>query len=380
MLLDLVTDARDGRIDTHLIKPEQFENQLNIISGQLSSDLSLPCITHTRDCTRELYKLARVHVHLTSALLIFEVKLPLINNEQYELNRIIPIPQVTGHRTKGIKPTTEYVAVNLRRDLIVPLENKDVSTCIHSSEFKLLCTINQPTYDIKVVKALCEAQIINNGSLSPCRVEVSDCTDKWVRLHRRGAWFFSCCEECTTRIFCPSGMQTQHLRGTGIVALGLGCMLKGDSFTIHARNDFHSDLKINSESIKMSESSINHVLTDFNHTLNFIPEDHQEILQGLKTNIDIVKQQQQTLNVKTSTHDTHNYVLYSICGVIIICFIIWGTLRIRRRYRCSANLQRHSPSAERPTTTSQQRHSDIESVVNEVIVTAARKLDKASPP
>lgn len=92
-LLDLVTDVRDGKVDTHLIKPDQFEEQLNIISGQLPSDLSLPCV-NTRHCARSQYKLARVHTRLTSRYLLFEVKLPLINNEQYELNRIIPIPKI----------------------------------------------------------------------------------------------------------------------------------------------------------------------------------------------------------------------------------------------------------------------------------------------
>uniref|UniRef100_A0A2A4JGA4 Uncharacterized protein n=1 Tax=Heliothis virescens TaxID=7102 RepID=A0A2A4JGA4_HELVI len=39
LLLDLVTDVKGGRVDAHLLKPDQLQEQLNIISGQLPSDL-----------------------------------------------------------------------------------------------------------------------------------------------------------------------------------------------------------------------------------------------------------------------------------------------------------------------------------------------------
>ncbi|CAG5003702.1 unnamed protein product [Parnassius apollo] len=382
-LLDLVTDVKDGRVDTHLIKPNQFEDQLNIISGHLPSELSLPCV-NTRHCTRSLYKLARVHVRLTSAYIIFEVKLPLINNEQYELNHIIPIPQITGHTEKTIVLTSEYLAVNLKGDMIIPLENRDVSSCLNLQENKMLCAINQPIYNIKVADTLCEAQILNNGDSSTCRTRVLDCNDRWVRLHNRGAWLFSCCEDCTMRIFCPAGVTSQHLHGTGIMLLGLGCMLKGESFIIHARNDYHSELKLtgSEERMYMRESSLNHILTDFNHT--FGPEDHKDALQELKNNIDKVKEQQQTLSVQSLTHDTHNYVLYTLVGFIIVAFIAWGTFRLKRRCQgCSVNL-RDKPdpnNVEQPTQGHSSEHgvSDIDSV-DAVIATAARKLNRGSSP
>lgn len=264
--------------------------------------------------------------------------------------------------------------------MIVLLEDKDITSCLHLRESQLLCTIHQPIYDIKVANTLCEAQIINNGNLATCPTGVSDCTDRWVRLHNRGTWLFSCCQECTARIFGPDEMTTHRLHGTGIITLGLGCMLKGDSFTIHARNNYHSQLKLNEENIYMSESNINHMVADFNYT--FVPEDHKEILQRLKTNIDSVKKQQQKLAVQSQAHETHNYVLYFIIVVIILTFFAWGSFKLKRKY--SFNLhpgQRPSETrAPVPVSTMQQPHSDIDSVMSETIAPAPRKHDKASPP
>jgi hypothetical protein len=306
---------------------------------------------------------------MTTAYLIFEVRLPLINNEQYELNRIIPIPQITRHSENSIAVTSDYLAANLRRDMIVPLDNLDVTSCTKFQENNLLCVINQPIYDIKEAKSLCEAQIINIGGLSACRARVSDCSDKWVRLHTRGAWLFSCCEECTARIFCSAGVTSRHLRGTGIITLDFGCMLKGKSFIIHSRNDYYSELKLTSmeEKIYTRESSINHILTDSQHT--FVPEDHKKTLKELKTKIEQVKEQQQTLSVQSSTHDTHNYVLYTVVGVLTTVFIVWGTLQLRRTYRdCSATISgTHDPSgAELPhsarAASAHERRTDNDSV------------------
>jgi hypothetical protein len=46
-LLDLVTDVKNGRIDTHLIKPNEFEKQLNIISGLVTSWFIIAMCEHT---------------------------------------------------------------------------------------------------------------------------------------------------------------------------------------------------------------------------------------------------------------------------------------------------------------------------------------------
>ena len=81
LLLDLVTDVMDGRIDAHLLKPGQLQEQLNIISGQLPSDLSLP-FTNSHQCIRQMFTFSREHVKLTKDFFIFEIKPPLVNNER----------------------------------------------------------------------------------------------------------------------------------------------------------------------------------------------------------------------------------------------------------------------------------------------------------
>lgn len=347
LLLDLVTDIRHGRIDTHLLKPEQFEAQLNIISRQIPINaLSLPC-ANSYECTRLMYKLSRVHVRLTNTFLIFEVKIPLIATEQYELSRVLPIPNIQGRTMTTVSLTSEYLAINLKKDLLIPLTREDMTSCIHASEHQLLCNLNLPIYDIKSSDSICEALIINNGPItSACRTEVSDCKNDWIQLHRRGSWLYRCCEECTTRIFCTAGVTSETLHNTGIITLSDGCMLRGDSLAIHSHNNFHSEIHLNEDDVYVPESSVNHFLTiNSNRNLTFQPEAHEDQLQSLSKQIESIKNNQEKLDLDTDdtsydNDDVHHYIMYGFMALCVLAFFTWGCNKIRKEKRGNELTQR----------------------------------------
>lgn len=330
-LLDQVTEVRSGRMDTHLLKPEEFEHQLNIITANIPDDVTLPCVSSRQDCVREMYKLSRVHVRLND-FLIFEVKLPLIHNEPFELNRVIPIPRVKQQTSTYIKPTAKYSALNLKRDMIIPISEDEIHAgCISFKESDLLCRLDLPIHTItREFSALCEAQIINNKNLSTCGTVSSRCRDDWIMLHSRDEWLYSCCQECYVRIFCKdAAVTTKTLRGTGIVKIWPGCMLRGENIMIHSPKMYHSEITINDQENYLPESGVNNILKEMNFT--FTPESHVNEFKTLQSQINSVKMSQENMHKLNLSHDAHHYSVYGVVGLAIIVVCIYGFCKIRKR-------------------------------------------------
>lgn len=129
---------------------------------------------------------------------------------------------IKGASMVNILPTTKYIAVNLKMDMMIPLDQQHLSSCTQvNTNQLLLCNLDLPIYGIKTATKMCEADIINNRGISTCHKEVSSCSDELKKLHSKGAWLFTCCEECTVRIFCPAGITSQTLQNTGIISFWL---------------------------------------------------------------------------------------------------------------------------------------------------------------
>ncbi|KAH9628334.1 hypothetical protein HF086_005784 [Spodoptera exigua] len=90
ILLDTVTNIYNGKMNLHLIAPEQLKDELNVISSQLSK------VWHSLSTTFKkifLYHLLQVKAKMTESYLIIDIRMPLISREHYEVYNVIPVPK-----------------------------------------------------------------------------------------------------------------------------------------------------------------------------------------------------------------------------------------------------------------------------------------------
>ncbi|XP_045455981.1 uncharacterized protein LOC123665764 [Melitaea cinxia] len=89
-VINTLTSLANGHLDAHLLPPEQLEEQLNIIYRHIPNDLTLPA---DKNDFKELYKLMKVNGDIGSSYLIIEIKIPLLIKGNFELDRVITLPQ-----------------------------------------------------------------------------------------------------------------------------------------------------------------------------------------------------------------------------------------------------------------------------------------------
>lgn len=320
-LIDTITDLSQGRVDPYLLSPEQLQDQINVISGQLYGDLTLPI---DNENVKDIYKLSRIATRVYKNYLIMEIKIPIVSSDIFELDRVISIPQKRLDHMYEFIPISPYIAFNLQKDSVLFLSENDLSSCINAGENKLICSINNPTYNINIKQSICDINIASDANTKRllCKSVVSTCDNKWIKLRRLNVWLYSCCEECNVRIFCTAGMEVKTLNGNGIIDISHGCTLKTDVINIHSHNNFINQMNVE-PSIKMPEISIlNHIINSSNQ-IN-LPQlgldDIHPLYHQLRTQIEELKAQS---NTQLTVHNVHHYsALYVIIAIILISSVI----------------------------------------------------------
>ncbi|CAH2109313.1 unnamed protein product [Euphydryas editha] len=187
-LLDTIADLHYGTFNVHLITPEHLRNELNIISGQLSRELSLPINNMMGDLPK-LYHLLKVKAKVTKEYFIFEIRIPLVTRDYYEIYNLIPIQQGNKSSMISIKPIADYIALNIQKDSYLPMTQADIQKCRQFDEYTYLCMLRTPIYHMTSDKSLC----VRSDVTSHCVIINDSCKASWLELHEVNTYLFSCC-------------------------------------------------------------------------------------------------------------------------------------------------------------------------------------------
>lgn len=327
-LVDTVTDIYHGRLNVHLLPPEQIQQQLHFISGHLQSDLTIPV-----DNVGDLYGLLHIQAKVTQRSLIMEIRLPLLNRDQFELDQIIDIPRRNGNNTIYTSTDTKYIAINVKKDTVIPMTESDILGCISHKNDKMLCPLNHPVYTMKVGESICDMQlIIRNNNKPYCQATARECADRWIKLHSRDTWLFTYCAEHPIRVVCANSVSTQTLIGTGLVVIPAGCAIRGRSFVIHSQHDYKSQMVIQGSYMETPKiSPINYVMkTSLPKDVTILTEDHNYEFNEISQKIIATKEQD--LEQFSRNGNTHYIVIYVILGIISVAIMTLVVCKLRRRW------------------------------------------------
>lgn len=349
-LINTLTNMYQGHVDVHLLPPEQLKEHLSFVSKHVPTDLTLPDV---RDNFIYIYKLLRGQVRLTRNYLIMEIKIPLMAHDKYELDRVVTLPHYQGKSVLNTYAATEYVAFNVMKGLIIPLNPEDISSCLIPNDQQMFCKVNHPQYNMQVSNSICNINLKTNKGVTYCNTErTADCSDKWVKLHDDDTWLYACCKECLVRIICPGAMTSKRLLGNGLIKLHQGCVVKGDDFTIYAHDELNSRLIVQNSVIEVPKMSpLNEVINTSIPTQDFQMEVHDK--QFDKINEDIQTLKEQSAIVTVSSHDLHHYIMiYGVLTFGVVAVIVISCYMCKIKGQIKQNNRDIEMSAVRPNAIS----------------------------
>lgn len=336
-LLDTITDVYHGKFDIHLLSPDQLKDELSIISGHLAKELSLP-IDDIHGGISKLYHLLRVKVKITKQCLLFEVKIPLLTRESYDIYRVTSVPQLVNNDMISIIPISDYIAVNIQRESYLPMTESDLQSCFHSDLATKLCQLRGPIYHMQNDQNLC----IKDDSTERCKTLTTSCRNSWNALNTVNTYMFFCCNQCILRFMCGNQVETESVSKAGVISIGSNCVLKGDSFMIYSHNPQINTMHMQPDLIAIDIPPINNIINltvpiSKGKTNQTEQNERLESLKEIGRRIEQLKHEDVTSDLDgISHHDLHHYVviyiLVAACGAAAAAFL-WRRARARRLRR-----------------------------------------------
>ncbi|KAL0894301.1 hypothetical protein ABMA27_014299 [Loxostege sticticalis] len=327
-LLDTVTNIYYGKFNMHLLTPDQLRKELSIISGQLSQELVLP-IDNIQANLRNIYHLLKVKARMTNQYFIFEILVPLVSRDNFDMYRLIAVPQQTREDMVHLTPVAEYLAINIKKDSYIPLSEEEVHRCIQYDVETHLCPLQKPINHLKSDDNLCKKNIDTNQ----CEVTTTTCEDTWVEINKINTYLYFCCNQCTIRLICDHEVKAHQLSKAGIITFKEGCIVKNEAFTILTHRTQVTNLNIKPDVVELGIPPINTIINltiPIQHleAINDIQhEEHQKRLSSIGQRIENMKDNEANplLEDQMSSHDLHQYViLYILMGVIIAAVVAFA--------------------------------------------------------
>ncbi|KAF9795008.1 hypothetical protein SFRURICE_009960 [Spodoptera frugiperda] len=380
-LVDTMTDIYHGRFNPHLITAEQLQDQLSTIASHLSNDVTLP-IDNMYTGLTELFKLLQVKARMLKNYAIFEVQIPLVSRDSYEIFKLIPIPSERSNNTMIlVKPISDFIAVNLKKDAYIILTETIIDSCLLTNVH--LCSIHSPVYKLSKDKDFCQAKT------SMCEVSIDSCKNLWLESSTINNYIYFCYEECKLRTVCGDQVNAHQLTHSGLITVDFGCIIKSDNFEVIAHQQRTSGVSISAKVFSPVIASINHVI---NVTIphDVLNESSKESDQELKTIEDKIKMMKENgvIEESMSYHDIHHYTV--IYGVISVVAAGLGVYACRRaRYARAPAPAAMAPAPGGATSSNVPASQHVASVGDSVVyqcvserakVASARVLDKATSP
>ncbi|KAL0820903.1 hypothetical protein ABMA28_005563 [Loxostege sticticalis] len=347
-LIDTITNVYNGKINMHLIDPQQLQNQLSIISSQLK-DLTLP-IDNIQTDLHNIYQLLQVKAKLTPQYLIFEIRIPLTSRDYYELYNIQSVPHKAGKNMVTLEPIEQYVAMNLQKDSYLPVTPTELEHCVRRDVTTYFCQLKTPIYKMRADKDFCVKDETDH-----CRTITTVCQNQWISLSKTNQYLFFCCEHCHLRTICNDQVTAHQLTKASIINIDSSCMVKTENFTIYTHKQQENRMEF-TQNIDIP------VIAPINHIINITVKDEQEEtkteintatdlteqLRDIKHNIEVMKENDGLVN-DISAHDLHHYS--AIWGVWAIVAIVTIVVICRRRGFCGQQQRRAAASLHAAATT-----------------------------
>ncbi|XP_050528099.1 uncharacterized protein LOC126898201 [Daktulosphaira vitifoliae] len=144
-LLAIVNSALSGRLHSSILPPNILLNELKEIRLSLPSTLELPVSIYSTSLT-DLFKITTIDALYINYTLIFNLKIPLLSNLDFNLFHPISLPIPQGNQNFiFIVTESKYLALSRNNDYYFSLSDLQLSNCFDLSNFKL-CKYSKALY------------------------------------------------------------------------------------------------------------------------------------------------------------------------------------------------------------------------------------------
>lgn len=267
-----------------------------------------------------------------SDYVIFEISVPLVSRDSFQLYHLIPVPLQIGNDMISVNLVTDFIATNLIRDSYLPISSVDLQGCEYQDE-AYFCQLQGPIRHLDSKEKFCQIE-----KTDTCKIKKESCKNKWVQLHDPSIYLYFTCDSYTLTIICDDKRRDRQVSKAGLIQLYKQCAAKGSDVTLYSYQQ-QNTLTLKPDLVLTNIAPIQHHTITFSTTLPPLIEPKQDTfhlntsLQQLGDEIKAMKEAAMTeaapQEVTLTTHDIHQYAIsYSVLAAGVVAFL-WFLCRRR---------------------------------------------------
>lgn len=270
----------------------------------------------------------KVEGAITKTEVVFEIKLPLVDQQFFELFKITPIPTIKNNTIITIKPDSSHLAASPHKDQFITFKADDITSCLKAKHDVYICRDKQLKLGRRSDIHSCEINIFNNKTTSNCKLTQTGGTSMWTQLQNPNKWIFATTTPTEVSAVCSAETTQFILDGSGIMQIEPTCVVKTDAISIQGNFEESTDLYTSYASLRQIE--LLSTSREINMVLNVTTDE-------VKTEVDQLNVLQQKLREATFVHipnamntnsQHHHAVSYTALLLSIILLIVLTSWRI----------------------------------------------------
>lgn len=330
-ILNSLVLAMDNKIDMTIINPHTIINSLEKIQ-LLIKDIQIPTEISMNNFFTIL-KCLDIELKSTNNKLIFELRMPLVQNKIYKINRVFPIPLLHDNNTYFyINFEQKYVAIDSERSYFIALSYSDFSQCKQITNLNLKTYLCQANLPIKNTNTCLAKTILQEYDKTLCDIRIFNLKNElWFKLEEPNKWIYITPKPIKVKIICGTNFQIETIDNNGLLQLSDDC-------TVESKNIKLITVQLNTKSLPMDDIKFNFVQINTSLEINFTNQIKlpivEESLIDPKYKLHYLSKSIQDVEFDIQKHkDNHNskiqnqkVILFSsstLISIIIIALLIY---------------------------------------------------------
>lgn len=227
-----------------LIPIEQLEDNLIFINNHVGKNEEL-AIDFMRDGVYGIFKTASIHSILRNNLVLIEISLPILELEEFEIYRAIPIPTKVNDKYVTILPSSDLFITNTEKTQYIPLSEQELKNCIKRNTGKFICKQNEPIHNGE--ENTCELMLLAKPYMQSlpknCEIRTVPTKNYIIYLHESNKFFCVINTPIQFQTICPNETDVFKIENTGILKIHNHCYIKNENFIIksHSTNQYEKN-------------------------------------------------------------------------------------------------------------------------------------------
>lgn len=261
---------------------------------------------------------------------MFEIRLPLVDQQTFELLKIFGVPTNKNGTLVAIHPQTEYLAINLHRDEYIPLSSGDIRNCIQPSSDIFICDNNHAIFSKGSMAASCEVDLFRHKPTNRCKLNTYKEPIIWQQLHHKNQWIYATTNETDVSIVCGTKIIQYTLQGSGIINLEPSCTLKTSEVTLRGHYNASSFIQASYPRFpKFNLTTHDREPTSILNSSNQLLINHTEQLTKLQNKLHDadISTLRTAYRFDKNHHLAISYTALIMSSILLIFYLVWRFLK-----------------------------------------------------